>query len=75
VSARFETVVTGALGSLSDLATARGTKPAHILHLTADFFGGFPAETAAWLNAVFADEVNLSLPMPAGMQLRVPVIP
>src|SRR6185369_16274603 len=70
------TVVTsGGVLTLQDLAAAAGTKPAHILHLTVDFFGGFPAETAAWVNAVFTGQADPAGPMPAGMHLRVPVAP
>ena len=73
--AHFGTVVTDGTLSLRALSIAAGTKPAHILHLTVDFFGGFPAETAAWLNAVFTGQADPAEPMPPGMHLRVPVAP
>jgi len=73
--AHFGTVVTDGSLSLRALSIAAGTRPAHILHLTVDFFGGFPAETAAWVNAVFTGQADPAAPMPSGMHLRVPVAP
>ena len=61
--------------SLAALAAQHKTKPMHILHLTCSHFGGFPAEVAAWGNAALSGDVDPVAPMPAGMHLRVPVIP
>jgi lysozyme len=76
---QFETHVTAGRMSLAELAAQRGTAPMHVLRLTADHFGGFPPEVAAWGNAVFAGAgsqfTSPQKPLPAGLRLRVPVIP
>jgi len=69
------THVTAGCLSLAALAAQHKTKPMHILHLTCAHFGGFPAEVAAWGNAALSGDVAPAAPMPAGMHLRVPVIP
>ena len=69
------THVTAGRLSLAALAAQHKTKPMHILHLTCSHFGGFPAEVAAWGNAVLSGDRAPADPMPAGMHLRVPVIP
>jgi hypothetical protein len=70
-----ETIVTDGRQSLHDLAAARRTKPMHILRLTSDHFGGFPPEVYGWGNDVFAGVIDAQADMPAGLHLRVPVIP
>jgi hypothetical protein len=69
------THVTAGQLSLAALAAKLQTKPMHILHLTCEHFGGFPPEVAAWGNAVLSGAIDPEAPMPAGMHLRVPVIP
>jgi hypothetical protein len=71
----FETVVTEGKRNLAVLAAAHGARPARILHETCAHYGGFPQEVAGWLNAVFAGEADPVAPVPAGLHLRVPVIP
>jgi len=70
-----ETIITGGRALLGAVAAQHKTTPMHILHLTCDHFGGFPPEVAAWGNAVLSGDLDPSAPMPAGMHLRVPVIP
>jgi hypothetical protein len=69
------THVTAGQLSLAALAAKLQTRPMHILHLTCDHFGGFPPEVAAWGNAVLSGAIDPEAPMPAGLHLRVPVIP
>jgi GH25 family lysozyme M1 (1,4-beta-N-acetylmuramidase) len=66
------THVTAGSLSLAGLAAQHGTRAMHILHLTVAHFGGFPPETAAWGNAVWAGVVSPTAAMPAGMHLRIP---
>jgi hypothetical protein len=47
----------------------------HILRLTSDHFGGFPPEVYGWGNDVFAGVIDAQADVPAGLHLRVPVIP
>jgi hypothetical protein len=68
------THVTAGQLSLAALAAKLQTKPMHILHLTCEP-DGFPPEVAAWGNAVLSGDLDPAAPMPAGMHLRVPVIP
>jgi hypothetical protein len=70
-----ETIVTDGRLSLHDLAAAHRTKPMHILRLTSDHFGGFPPEVYGWGNDVFAGVIDAQADVPAGLHLRVPVIP
>ena len=73
---KFATHVTGGELSLRDFAASVGNTPMHILHLTADHYGGFPPEVAAWGNTqVFAPGHNAADPMPAGLHLRYEVRP
>ena len=72
---RAAAIVTDGSLSLAELAAEHRTKPMRILHLTCDHFGGFPPEVAAWGNAVWSGDGDPAAPMPAGMHLRVPVIP
>jgi GH25 family lysozyme M1 (1,4-beta-N-acetylmuramidase) len=76
---QLETIVTDGTQSLHDLAAARGTHAMHVLYLTSDHFGGFPQEVANWGNRLFDPGMIViaagALPMPAGLHLRVPVIP
>lgn len=69
------TVLTDGHLSLHALAVKHETAPMHILHLTCDHFGGFPPEVAAWGNDVFAGRIDAQADVPAGLKLRVPVIP
>jgi hypothetical protein len=69
------THVTAGQLSLAALAAKLSTRPMHVLHLTCDHFGGFPPEVAAWGNAVLSGAIDPEAPMPAGLHLRVPVIP
>jgi hypothetical protein len=74
---KVETIVTDGTMSLHDLAAARGTHAMHVLYLTSDHFGGFPQEVANWGNRLFAPHFSSAPgdPLPAGLHLRVPVIP
>ena len=72
---RTTTHVTAGQLPLAALAAKLSTTPMHILRLTTDHFGGFPPEVAAWGNAVLSGDLDPAAPMPAGMHLRVPVIP
>jgi hypothetical protein len=74
---QLETIVTDGTTSLHDLAAARGTHSMHVLYLTSDHFRGFPQETANWGNRLFNPDTAFfaALSMPAGLHLRVPVIP
>ena len=73
---KFATHVTGGELSMHDFAAQILNTPAHILRLTADHYGGFPPEVAAWLNRqVFAPGHNAADPMPAGLHLRYEVRP
>lgn len=69
------TIVTDGHLSLHALAAKHRTAPMHILHLTCDHSGGFPPEVAAWGNDVFAGRIDAQADVPAGLHLRVPVIP
>lgn len=69
------TIVTEGRLSLAAIAAWHGTRPMHILHLTCDHFGGFPPEVAAWGNDVFAGRIDAQADVPAGLKLRVPVVP
>jgi hypothetical protein len=69
------THVTAGRLSLHDLAAQHGTVPMHVLHLTCAHHGGFPPEVARWGNDVFAGVIDAQADMPAGLHLRVPVVP
>jgi hypothetical protein len=69
------THVTAGHLSLHDLAAKHKTTAPHILHLTCDHFGGFPPEVAGWVSDVFAGVIDAQADVPAGLHLRVPVVP
>ena len=71
----YETIVTDGQLALAAVATRRRTAPQHILRVTVEHFGWFPDETAAWVDAVFRGSADPADPMPAGLHLRVPVLP
>jgi hypothetical protein len=72
---RLETIVTQGHLSLHDLAARHKTDAAHVLRLTCDQPGGFTPEVAAWVDDVFAGRIDAQADVPAGLHLRVPVIP
>jgi hypothetical protein len=72
---RTETHVTEGHLSLHALADRHKTTPMHILRLTSDQPGGFPPEVYEWGNDVFAGVIDAQADVPAGLRLRVPVIP
>jgi lysozyme len=72
---RIVTHVTAGHLSLHDLAAKHKTTAPHILHLTCDHFGGFPPEVAGWVSDLFAGVIDAQADVPAGLHLRVPVVP
>lgn len=72
-----QTVVWKAAGSgktFGELAADKKTEPSTILRLTAaESPGGkFPGPVADWLNAVFGGHMQVSAPIPANVELRIP---
>jgi hypothetical protein len=72
-----QTVVWKAAGSgksLAQLAADKKTAASTILRLTAQAGPGgkFPGPVADWLNAVFAGHVQVTAPIPADVELRLP---
>jgi hypothetical protein len=69
------THVTAGHLSLHDLAAKHKTTAPHILYLTSDHSGGFPPEVAGWVSDLFAGVIDAQADVPAGLHLRVPVVP
>lgn len=66
------TVTTDGKQTLAQIAAAHGTQPSGILRATAIADQLYPANIAAWLNAVFAGTVSPTAAVPAGAVLRIP---
>jgi GH25 family lysozyme M1 (1,4-beta-N-acetylmuramidase) len=66
------TVTADGTKTLGWIAAANHTAPSGILRATAIADGLYPANVAAWLNAVFGGNASPTAPVPAGLVLRIP---
>ena len=72
---RYTTHVTAGKLSLEALAAKHGTTPIRVLAETIRHFRLLQPQFSRWVNAIYAGEADPAAPVPAGISLRVPVIP